>query len=355
MKQNVASLALAGVGIAVVVLVACGDSNDSKTRVSRSSGAPKTTSSSIVTPAVLSVFGTLPLHYHQAAVPSKELVDLGRMLYYEPRLSKSGTISCNSCHLLDRFGVDGEQTSPGHDGTRGERNSPTSLNAAGHFVQFWDGRASSVEEQAKGPVLNPIEHGVDSEETLVAILKAIPGYVAAFKAAFPETSDPITFDHFATAIGAFERGLVTPSRFDDFFSGKQDALNYQEQMGLKGFFDAGCHTCHMGAHFGAQTYDKLGKVKPWPGTVADKGRSVVTGQSSDDLMFKVPSLRNVTKTAPYLHDGSIADLKEVITLMSRHQLGKELSKSDVESIVAFLATLEGRVDPEYTKKPTLPE
>jgi cytochrome c peroxidase len=348
------ALAAAGLGVLVLALFACSgdEGGSSKTPARSSSGS--SSSASIVTPTMLSVFGALPADYHKGAKPTAALTDLGRALYYEARLSKSGTISCNSCHQLDRFGVDGEKTSPGHDGTRGDRNSPTSLNAAGHFVQFWDGRAATVEDQAKGPVLNPIEHGLESADQLVGILKGIPGYVQLFGQAFPGQADPITFDNFALAVGAFERGLTTPSRFDDFVGGKKDALSYQEQMGLKAFFDTGCHTCHMGPHFGAQSYDKLGKVIPWPGEVKDLGRGAHTKNASENLLFKVPSLRNITKTGPYLHDGSVADLGEIVKLMGKHQLGKELSKSDVDAIVAFLGALEGRVDAAYTKKPSAP-
>jgi cytochrome c peroxidase len=340
-------------GAFVLALLSCGDGGSGEAP-KRSSGGSSSSSASIVSPTVLSVFGALPAHYHQGEKPSGALTDLGRTLYYEARLSKSGTISCNSCHQLDRFGVDGEKTSPGHDGTRGERNSPTSYNAAGHFVQFWDGRAADVEEQAKGPVLNPIEHGLESADQLVGILKGIPGYTELFQKAFPGQAEPITFDNFAVAVGAFERGLVTPSRFDDFLAGKKDALSYQEQMGLKAFYDTGCHTCHMGPHLGASSYDKLGKVIPWPGEVKDLGRGAHTKNASENLMFKVPTLRNVTKTAPYLHDGSVADLPEIVRLMAKHQLGKDLAKSDVDAIVAFLGALEGRVDAAYVKKPQMP-
>lgn len=340
-------------GALLLALLSCGDSG-SPEAPKRGSGGASSSSASVVSPTVLSVFGALPAHYHKGGEPSAALTDLGRALYYEARLSKSGTISCNSCHQLDRFGVDGEKTSPGHDGTRGDRNSPTSYNAAGHFVQFWDGRAADVEEQAKGPVLNPIEHGLESAEELVGILKGIPGYAELFQKAFPGQAEPISFDNFAIAVGAFERGLVTPSRFDDFVAGKKDALTYQEQMGLKAFYDTGCHTCHMGAHFGASSYDKLGKVIPWPGEVKDMGRGAHTKNASENLLFKVPTLRNVTKTGPYLHDGSVADLGEMVRLMAKHQLGKDLAKSDIDAIVAFLGALEGRVDTEYVKKPQMP-
>lgn len=283
-----------------------------------------------------------------------EKIVLGRMLYYEPRLSKNQKISCNSCHQLDKYGVDGEVTSPGHKDQRGGRNSPTVYHAAGHLAQFWDGREPDVEAQAKGPVLNPVEMAMPSADHVVKVLKSIPGYAPLFKKAFPDAKDPITYDNMAKAIGAFERKLVTPSRVDAFLAGDKKALTIAEKKGMITFFDAGCLVCHTSRYFGGDKYMKLGLVKPWPG-IKDLGRSDVTKSDSDKHMFKVPSLRNIAKTGPYLHDGSQTDLKKQIRMMAKHQLGKDLSDEQVDSVHTFLEALTGEIPTDYIKKPELPK
>jgi cytochrome c peroxidase len=278
--------------------------------------------------------------------------DLGRMLYYDARLSKNHDISCNSCHQLDAFGVDGEPTSPGHRGQRGGRNSPTVYNAALHVAQFWDGRASDVEAQAKGPVLNPIEMASPSEEHVVAVLRSIPGYAPAFAAAFPESDDPISYDNMARAIGAFERKLMTPGRFDEFLDGDATALDEQERRGLATFLSVGCNTCHTGPAIGGELYRKLGFIFPYE--TADPGREEVTGLEADRHQFKVPSLRNVAETGPYFHDGSIATLEEAVRIMAYHQAGQELEADQIADVVAFLGSLTGEVDVAYVTPPELP-
>lgn len=283
-----------------------------------------------------------------------EKVDLGRMLYYEPRLSKNQQISCNSCHLLDKYGVDGTPTSTGHKGQKGGRNAPTVYNAAGHIAQFWDGRAADVEAQAKGPVLNPIEMAMPSADHAVKVLESMPGYVEAFKKAFPDDAKPISYDNMAAAIGAFERKLVTPSRWDQFLAGDKNALTDDEKAGLNTFVTTGCITCHTSTYVGGRMYQKVGLVKPWP-DIKDLGRFEVTKGNGDRHVFKVPSLRNIAKTAPYLHDGSVATLQEQVRLMARHQLGKEISDADVKAIVTFFHALTGEIPLDYIKKPTLPE
>jgi cytochrome c peroxidase len=299
------------------------------------------------------LFGTLPARAENPENPSTDAkIALGRMLYYDARLSKNQEISCNSCHQLDRFGVDGEATSPGHKGQRGGRNSPTSLNAALHIAQFWDGRAADVEAQAKGPILNPIEMAMPSEAAVLAVLRSIPGYTPAFEAAFPGEADPITYDNLALAIGAFERGLVTPAPLDAFISGDAEALTPVQQAGLQRFIDTGCTTCHVGPAIGGGMYQKLGQVKPY--ATKDPGRFDVTGNEADRGAFKVPSLRNVAETGPWFHDGSIASLPEAVRLMARHQLGTELDDAAVREIVAFLGALTGTVDAAYVARPALP-
>jgi cytochrome c peroxidase len=299
------------------------------------------------------IFGVLPA---EAASPDNpitpEKVVLGRMLYYDTRMSVSQTISCNSCHPLDRFGVDGEPTSPGHAGKRGERNSPSVYNAALQVAQFWDGRAANVEAQAKGPVLNPVEMGMPSEGTVLEVLHSIPGYAPLFQAAFPGEGDPITYDNAARAIGAFERKLVTPGPFDDFLSGDDAALDDAQLRGLVAFMDTGCITCHNGATVGGNSFQKLGLVKAYP--TEDVGREKVTGNAADRFVFKVPSLRNVARTAPYFMDGSIPSLGQAIRTMAEVQLGKTLSDAEVASIESFLGALTGRVDGAYVARPDLP-
>lgn len=280
-------------------------------------------------------------------------IDLGRMLYYDTRFSRNQAISCNTCHLLESFGVDGEPTSPGHAGTRGDRNSPTVFNAALHIAQFWDGRAADVEEQAKGPILNPVEMGMGSDADVVAILASIPGYASAFAAAFPGEADPISYDNMARAIGAFERNLMTPGRLDAFMGGDLAALDEQERRGLETFLNTGCTTCHNGPALGGQMYRKLGFVFAYE--TADPGREKVTGDPADRHVFKVPSLRNVAKTGPWFHDGSITELAEAVRLMGYHQLGVTLEPGQIEDLVAFLGALTGEIDPVYIARPTLPE
>lgn len=296
------------------------------------------------------IFGVLPAEAKSDINPiTPEKVELGRRLYYEQRISISQKLSCNSCHGLATFGVDNEPTSVGHDGQRGARNSPTVYNAALHFAQFWDGRAADVEAQAKGPVLNPVEMGMPSADHVVKVLKTIPGYAPLFAAAFPGEKDPITYDNFAKAVGAFERKLVTPSRFDDFLGGKADALSDAEVAGLAKYMEVGCPTCHMGATAGGQMFQKLGLVHPYE--TKDLGRYEVTKKDGDKYFFKVPSLRNVEKTGPWFHDGSVKTLDEAIRLMGWHQLGKKLEPAEVESIATFLKALTGRIDAEYVAEP----
>jgi cytochrome c peroxidase len=298
--------------------------------------------------------GVLPKEAASESNPvTEEKIALGRMLYLDKRLSKGQDVSCASCHSLEKFGADGEKTSPGHHGQRGARNSPSSFNAALAFAQFWDGRAADVEAQAKGPMMNPVEMAMPSEQVVVATLKSIPGYAPLFAAAFPGDKDPITLDNAARAIGAFERRLITPGRLDAFLAGDDAALAPAEQRGLKVFLETGCTTCHFGATVGGQTYQKLGLIEPYP--TQDEGRAKITGNVADKFFFKVPSLRNVAQTAPYFHDGSLATLDEVVTVMAKHQLGKTLPDGDKADLIAFLGALTGTIDPAYVAAPALPE
>lgn len=296
------------------------------------------------------VFAPLPTVIASAANPgTPEKVSLGKSLYFETRLSKGGKISCNSCHDLKAFGVDGQPTSPGHGGARGGRNSPTVLNAGLFATQFWDGRAATLEDQAKGPILNPIEMAMPDEAAVMAVLKGIPAYVTAFKAAFPDEAEALTYDNLAKAIGAFERTLVTPSPFDAFLAGKLDALSKEQLDGFEAFREVGCLTCHKGVALG-DGFEKMGKVVPYPG-LTDTGREQATGSAGDRGLFKVPTLRNVAKTGPYFHDGSIASLDDAIKLMAKHQLGKDVDAAKVASIKAFLESMTGTLDPAIAAAP----
>jgi cytochrome c peroxidase len=269
------------------------------------------------------------------------LIALGKKLYLDPRLSVNDKISCNSCHSLSNYGVDSEPTSPGHEGKRGGRNSPTTFNAALHVAQFWDGRAGTVEEQALGPILNPIEMGMPSEDAVVKKLKAIDEYKKLFAEAFSDQKDPLIYKNIGVAIGAFERTLLTPSRFDDFLKGDQDALNESEKRGLKKFVHMGCVNCHNGVAIGGNSFRKIGLVVPYE--TSDMGRFEVTGIESDKKAFKVPSLRNIAQTGPYFHDGSVETLDEAIRLMAKHQLGRDhVGHGMIRDIKAFLGALTAK-------------
>lgn len=302
----------------------------------------------------LGFFKVLPAKYESQANPITEAkVTLGRTLYYETRLSAGQDISCNSCHMLDKFGVDNEPTSPGHKGQRGGRNSPTVYNAAGHTAQFWDGRAATVEDQAKGPILNPIEMAMADAPAVIKVLKSIPGYEPLFKAAFPDDKDPFTYDNVANAIGAFERQLTTPSRWDKFLAGEENALTDLEKAGFARFAKLGCPTCHNGSNVGGHLFQKLGLVNAWPDE-SDLGRYEITKNDSDKMFFRVPSLRNVAMTGPYFHKGQITTLEEVVRKMAWHQLGQKLEDNDVTELVAFLKSLTGEIPREYIARPELP-
>lgn len=308
-----------------------------------------------IAPERLRMFQPLAAEFDSAANPvTEQKVTLGRMLYFEPRLSKSQSISCNSCHPLDRYGVDGERVSDGHRGLKGTRNAPTVYNAAAHFAQFWDGRAPTVEEQAKGPVLNPVEMAMPSAGRAAAVLKSMPEYVKAFEDAFPDQKNPVTFDNMAAAIGAFERKLVTPSRWDKFLRGDTAALTDEEAAGFNRFVDAGCAACHNGQLVGGGMYQKLGAATPWPDN-SDPGRFDVTKSNADRLVFKVPSLRNIDKTAPYFHDGRVETLDRAVDMMAIYQLGRRLNDEDVQAIMAWLKTLTGDLPADYIGQPKLPK
>lgn len=283
-----------------------------------------------------------------------EKVALGKKLYYDVRLSKDNTQSCNTCHNLNTYGVDNNPTSTGNDGMNGDRNSPTVLNAAIHFVQFWDGRAADVEEQAGGPIVNPVEMAMPHDLAVVKRLAKMPEYQELFAEAFPGESVPLNMENLKIAVGAFERTLVTPAPFDEYLKGNVMALNEQQKRGLQTFMDVGCTTCHSGAALGGNMYQKFGLYddywKHTSSTHVDQGVFTISGTESDMYKFKVPSLRNITKTQPYFHDGSVTDLHQAVNIMAKLQLNKELTAQETDDIVAFLDALTGKVPEECLQK-----
>ncbi len=290
--------------------------------------------------------GVLPATMPGADTDTPRLVALGRTLFFEKRLSVTGTQSCNDCHLLDGdrpSGADGKPTSAGVSGTKGARNAPSVKNAGYHVAQFWDGRAKTLEEQARGPILNPVEMAMPSAAAVESVLRAAPEYRESFRSAFPGETEPVTLGNAARALAAFERTLRTHDRLDDFMKGDLDALTHREAAGLQLFLRTGCTTCHNSPTIGANQYQLLGLVKPWE--TKDEGRFAVTKNEEDRRKFKVPSLRNAASTGPYFHDGSVDRLDEAVKKMAWHQLGKELTGDEIASIVAFLGALADRSGP----------
>ena len=271
-------------------------------------------------------------------------VELGAMLFFDPRLSESHTISCNSCHQIGLGGVDMLETSIGHRWQLGGRNSPTVLNAVFNTAQFWDGRAKDLAEQAGGPLINPVEMAT-THEHVVEMLQAIPGYRPAFKKAFPDDQKPINIDNIQNSIALFEATLITPNApFDKYLKGDANALNDEQRAGLASFINKGCAACHNGINVGGDQYRPFGVVEK-PGAdflpPADKGRFEVTKSAADEYVYKVPSLRNVALTPPYFHSGKAWDLKQAVAVMSSAQLGNVLTDDEVDSITTFLHSLTG--------------
>jgi cytochrome c peroxidase len=276
---------------------------------------------------------------------TKEKIELGKALFFDPRLSASGVFSCNSCHNLATGGDDNLETSIGHGWQKGPRNAPTAFNAVFNEAQFWDGRAEDLKAQAKGP----IQAGVEMANTpaqVVTTLKSMPQYVTWFTAAFPGEKDPVTFDNMAKAIEAFEATLLTPSPFDMFLNGDDQALTEVQKTGLNLFIDKGCAGCHSGINVGGNGYYPFGVIEKPGGEVlpeGDKGRFTVTATADDQYVFRAAPLRNVALTAPYFHSGKVWDLKQAVAIMSSSQLGTELSPKEIDAIVEFLHGLTGEL------------
>lgn len=306
---------------------------------------------------------TAPALKSNPASPAK--VELGKMLFFDPRLSSSWLISCNTCHNVGLGGVDLLETSIGHGWQKGPRNSPTVLNAVFNMAQFWDGRAKDLKEQAMGPVQAAVEMN-STPDRAVRTLKSIPQYVSHFQKAFPGESDPVTFENMARAIEVFEATLITPdSPFDRYLKGDTAALSATQKEGLQAFMTKGCRSCHGGVNLGGQGYFPFGVVaKPGAEVLppGDKGRFAVTKTASDEYVFKSPSLRNITLTAPYFHSGKVWDLRQAVAIMGSSQLGAALTDKETDAIVAFLQTLTGRqpnvthpVLPPHTASTPLPD
>lgn len=296
---------------------------------------------------------------------SEAKVELGKTLYFDPRFSKTGTVSCNSCHNVMAGGDDNRPNSVGVHDARGGRSAPTVWNAAFYSAQFWDGRAPTLEEQAKGPVVNPVEMGMKDLDQAMARLKEIEGYAPLFAAAFPGEDSPVTADNAAKAVAAFERTLITPgSPYDRYVKGEEGAMTEQQVRGMETFSALGCASCHSGPNFsGPDLPMGTGFYQKFPtyagsaydakyGFTQDKGRYEVTGKDTDMHLWRVPTLRNVTLTAPYFHNGAVATLDEAVRVMAKTQLNKDLSDEQVADLVAFLGALTGEF-PEITL-PRLP-
>ena len=267
------------------------------------------------------------------------MAELGKKLYFDPRLSKSGIMSCNTCHNLSMGGTDNIPTSVGDKWQQGPINSPTVLNSSLNVAQFWDGRAADLKAQAGGPIANPGEMAF-THTLAINVLSSIPGYVREFSLVFGKPK--VDIDQVTQAIAEFEKTLVTPnSRFDQWLLGKKDALSADELAGYKLFKDTGCVACHNGEAAGGNSFQKMGLYEQYKTNAKAAGRADVTGKDADRFSFKVPTLRNVEMTYPYFHDGAANTLTEAVDVMGRLQVGKKFSKDENAKVVAFLKTLTG--------------
>lgn len=336
-------------GIFILVLVSCGTGRYKEIAETAFQESTSTTNNNAfigLKTKALSLFGILPTEVPSAENPITDAkFKLGKMLYHDKRLSKDNTQSCNTCHDVANFGVDNQPFSKGNDGELGGRNSPTTFNAALHLAQFWDGRAAHVEEQAGGPILNPIEMAMPSKEAVINRLSEVKEYQTLFAEAFP--NEAISYGNLQKAIGVYERKLLSPSRFDAFLKDDAQALTVNEKKGLETFIQVGCVKCHSGTAIGGGTFEKFGVYTDyWTLTESkniDLGRFEVTKKEEDKYVFKVPSLRNITKTSPYFHDGSVEKIEDAVKIMGQTQLDKKLTETEVKEIVTFLDALTGQV------------
>ena len=305
------------------------------------------------------IFQPLPKDMATPEFPATtERVSLGRSLFFDPRFSIDGNVGCATCHQPALYGTDGRPRSIGVKNRPHPRHAPSVLNAALQFIIHWRGDRVNVEDQVTQSLLSPITSGQPDETALLARVNSIPGYAPLFKQAFPTDPQPVSRKNMALAIGAFERTLVTPSRFDDYLKGNVDALSDRERAGLARFIDVGCIACHNGPGVGGGMYQKFAVVEDyWKATNSDpidKGRADVTNNNGDLYVFKVPSLRNAAMTPPYFHDGSVATLPDAVMVMGRVQLGAQLEDKDVADIVSFLTSLTGPLPQDFVTAPILP-
>jgi cytochrome c peroxidase len=298
---------------------------------------------------------TIPALADNPVTPEK--IDLGKALFFDPRMSASGVFSCNSCHNLATGGDDNMPTSIGHGWQKGPRNSPTVLNAVFNEAQFWDGRAVDLAAQAKGPVQAGVEMA-NTPDNVIATLNSMSQYRDWFQASFPDQADPVTFDNFAKAIEAYEATLITPAPFDAWLNGDDNALSTEQLAGLELFIDKGCAACHNGVNLGGNGYYPFGLIeKPGADILPenDKGRFAVTETADDEYVFRASPLRNIDQTAPYFHSGKVWDLKVAVQIMGESQLGEDLSDAEADKIVAFLNSLSGQMPQViYPILPVLP-
>ena len=305
------------------------------------------------------MFKPLPADFSEPGRPlSPERIALGRTLFFDPRISLDGTSSCARCHQPALHGTDGLARSVGVKDRLSRRNAPTVLNAALQVAQHWNGDRTGLEDQAMKALLGPASYGHEDYAAAMGRIQAIPEYRALFAKAFPGTSEPLTPENWASAISDYERTLVSESPFDAFLRGNAGALSVQQRSGLTKFINVGCAGCHGGVGIGGSSYRKFGVVEDyWKATgskTIDKGRIEVTKEPVDECVFKVPTLRNVSRTAPYFHDGSVASLEQAVKIMAKVQLGRDLGPQDIADIVAFLDSLTGTIPPSFATAPILP-
>lgn len=348
------------IGIMMVVNVGCGrneasapDLGPRPEPVAQRQGQAKAASPTAINPRLLRRFKPIEPLAGNTSDAERMRVRLGKQLFFDKRLSLHRDTSCATCHKLDHGGTDQLATSRGDRGQRGTRNAPTVYNAAWHVAQFWDGRANTIEEQAGMPMFDPSEMAMRNPQAVTAVLRAIPGYVSEFAAAFPDDKAPTSFAHAIAAISAFERTLITPSRWDRYLRGDEAALSPDEIEGMKVFSDIGCVQCHTGELLGGSMFKRVGLARSWPNQ-GDQGRFAVTHVENDRMVFKVPSLRNVAVTAPYFHDGSTESLDDAVRMMATYQLDIQITDAEIELIVAWLGTLTGVPSVDALTPPELP-
>jgi cytochrome c peroxidase len=305
------------------------------------------------------VFKPLPKDAATEEFPiTPERVELGRKLFFDPRISVDGTVSCSRCHQAALYGADGLPKARGAFDRLNDRRAPTILNAALHFKAHWRGDRVNVEDQATQAATRPASFGNPDNLSTMTKVKAIAGYTELFQKAFPAEPDPVTIGNWGKAIGAYERTLLTPSRFDEYLAGNTEGLSEPERQGLRIFMDTGCSGCHNGVVVGGGMFRKFGVAEDyWKETGSkevDKGRFDLTNNPTDMYVFKVPGLRNVAMTPPYFHDGSVGTLPEAVRIMAKVQLGKTLSDQQTNEIVAFLGSLTGKVPQNFATAPVLP-